>query len=604
MPANMSCSSSPSIFLGLDLSTQSLKAVALSVPGVEKALEDIEAGLSWEGGGSSKVIWEEEVNYEDALGSDGVSRNGSRCTQGVSTYLRAFDELMRRARADPAMGRMMKHVRAIGGCAQQHGAVYWASEGEALLRKLNESAPSSGGGGGGNNNQDDSPTLYAPLEGWGAFSRSDCSIWMDSSTEDVCDELNLKFGEDVVSKRTGAAFTPRFTGPQLAKFARDDPELFQATSSVQLISTFLTSLLLGAMGPTDFSDSSGQNMVDLRTREYDGEILAALDPSGALISKLSSPIVPSCTVVGVVGGVLRGYGFSPTCQVVAITGDNPSTAASMNLNISSAAISLGTSDTLMTTFSEIDEATRGSDSFTFPNPTKDQTFINMTCCTNGGTVRAQACSDIAGGDWSVFDRIISSGSGKRGGDDGGGSSKWLMKCPVDESSPRVPRGNFRSGGGWIPEDELYALVQTRIMHLDQKSPKGISRIMLTGGGSRSPAIAQLIADVFGADVWHVRSGSGNAAALGGSLMALQGFVSGKNRMPVDYSDISGKIAEAGWEVWKTPDGAMEDFYASIKDDYREWEMSVVAKGVEKKGRSKLKGKTTRSLFDWLLGRNN
>jgi xylulokinase len=593
MPAPNIGSSSPSIFLGLDLSTQSLKAVALSVPGVEKALEDLEAGLSWEGEGSSKVIWEETVNYEEALGSDGVVRSGARCTQGVSTYLRAFDELMRRARADPTMGRMLKHVRAIGGCAQQHGAVYWASEGEALLRKLNESSS-----GEGNNNQDDSPTLYAPLEGGVAFSRSDCSIWMDSSTEDVCEELNLKFGEDVVSKRTGAAFTPRFTGPQLAKFARDDPEVFQATSSVQLISTFLTSLLLGAMGPADFADSSGQNMVDLRTREYDSEILAALDPSGALPSKLSSPIVPSCTVVGVIGGVLRGYGFSPSCQVVAITGDNPSTAASMNLNTSSAAISLGTSDTLMTTFSEIDEATRGSDSFTFPNPTKDQTFINMTCCTNGGTVRAQACSDIAGGDWSVFDRIISSGSGKGGGDGGGGRSKWLMKCPVDESSPRVPRGNFRSGGRWIPEDELYALVLTRIMHLNQKSPKGLSRIMLTGGGSRSPAIAQLIADVFGADVWHVRGGSGNAAALGGSLMALQGFVSGKTRAPVDYSDISGKIAEAGWEVWKTPDGAMEDFYASIKDDYREWEMSVVAKGV-RKGR----GKTLRSLFDWLLGRN-
>ena len=61
-------------------------------------------------------------------------------------------------------------------------------------------------------------------------------------------------------------------------------------------------------------------------------------------------------------------------------------------------------------------------------------------------------------------------------------------------------------------------------------------------------------------------------------MALHGYACEMTRAKVEFSDIAGKIAEAGWEVWKTPDGAMEDFYSSLKDDYKKWENAVIDRG--------------------------
>eukprot|EP00520_Triparma_pacifica_P012454 CAMPEP_0118642098 /NCGR_PEP_ID=MMETSP0785-20121206/5658_1 /TAXON_ID=91992 /ORGANISM="Bolidomonas pacifica, Strain CCMP 1866" /LENGTH=391 /DNA_ID=CAMNT_0006533635 /DNA_START=3 /DNA_END=1175 /DNA_ORIENTATION=- len=382
--------STPSIFLGLDLSTQSLSITALSCPTLPAILDDDTSNEDTSNleyrkienlTNSSNVIWSTSVNYSSSLPtSSGITQSGitqspsGTITQSVSVYLHALDVAMSRMSEDGVMSRMIKHVKAIGGGAQQHGAVYWSGEGEKLVKNMNEEGRSNQGDGKG--------TKFQGLEEKGAFSRTECTIWMDSSTTSLCSELNSLIGEEEVRSCTGASFTPRFTGPQIGKFAREDKECYKRTERIQLISTFLTSMLVGYLAPADYADSSGQNLLNLRTLGYDKRILSALDPTGSLHEKLSK-VVPSCTVVGKVGGVLRSYGFNEECKVIAITGDNPATACSMNLGTASAALSLGTSDTLMTTFSDLDSAT-SSGSFTFPNPTKEGTFINMTCCTNGG----------------------------------------------------------------------------------------------------------------------------------------------------------------------------------------------------------------------------
>ena len=45
--------------------------------------------------------------------------------------------------------------------------------------------------------------------------------------------------------------------------------------------------------------------------------------------------------------MVQRYGFSPDCNVVAFTGDNPSSLAGMRLHKGDVAVSLGTSDTLI-----------------------------------------------------------------------------------------------------------------------------------------------------------------------------------------------------------------------------------------------------------------
>ncbi len=64
------------------------------------------------------------------------------------------------------------------------------------------------------------------------------------------------------------ARVPRFTGPQIRKFWREDPAAYARTARIHLVSSYLASLLIGEHAPIDHADGSGMNLMDLRTGEW------------------------------------------------------------------------------------------------------------------------------------------------------------------------------------------------------------------------------------------------------------------------------------------------------------------------------------------------
>lgn len=298
--------SSPSIYLGFDMSTQSLSVVALSFPYLSTLLSELESGLPPSNLSTSKVIYSYSCNYATILGTDGVTSSpGGVCSQDVSVYLKALDHVMSTMWKDAVMSRMMKHVKAVGGCAQQHGAVYWGEGWEGAIRGVDEEGRRRGSVEKGNNkdNKDDKdvnpPLLYTSLLSQSSvFSKTSCSIWMDSSTSDLCTRLNSDPTLSSIVRETGTSFTSRFTGPQISLFASTSPTLYAETLKIHLISTFLSTLFLGSPSPySDPSDSGGMNLLSLKTGEYTPELLALYDPTGQLPDKL----VPICKQGAVLG---------------------------------------------------------------------------------------------------------------------------------------------------------------------------------------------------------------------------------------------------------------------------------------------------------------
>ena len=230
--------------LGIDSSTQSVKALVY----------DTEA---------RSVVTTVAVNFGKELPEFG-------CPDG---FLPNEDQLVRQA--DPrlwvaALEKVLQKladsfdtskIDAIGGDGQQHGSVYLGAGWSAALASLSDAA--------------DGRTLVERLDG--AFSRPVAPIWMDSSTHAEVAALDARFGE-TLRLRTGSPAIERFTGPQIMKFAKEDPSAFAATKRIHLVSSFLCSLLIGADAPIDTGDGAGMNLLDLGKIAWDHEICAFAAP--------------------------------------------------------------------------------------------------------------------------------------------------------------------------------------------------------------------------------------------------------------------------------------------------------------------------------------
>ena len=119
-------------------------------------------------------------------------------------------------------------LRAISGSAQQHGSVYLNHRAPAVLRSLNPSRKLA-------------PQLST------IFSRAQSPVWLDASTGKQCREIEDALGgADRVAALTGSPACERFTGPQIRKFAIEQPAAYADTARVHLVSSFLASLLAGA----------------------------------------------------------------------------------------------------------------------------------------------------------------------------------------------------------------------------------------------------------------------------------------------------------------------------------------------------------------------
>lgn len=174
-----------------------------------------------------------------------------------------------------------------------------------------------------------------------SFSRVDCPIWMDSSTTDECQLLEKTVGNaQNLFQITGSKAYERFTGSQIMKIAKKTPEIYEQTERIQLISNFLTSILLGDYAPIDLSDGSGMNLLDIRQHKWSKECLNACGKD--LEKKLSDKLVYPRTALGTIAKYfVEKYGLNSQCQIVSCTGDNPSSYYALASDPKTVVISLG-----------------------------------------------------------------------------------------------------------------------------------------------------------------------------------------------------------------------------------------------------------------------
>lgn len=466
-----------SLYLGLDASTQSLTAIVLDAAGDR-----------------ARVVFQSALHFDEACPEYGTRHGvlpGTDPAIAVSPPLMWADVLDATMARVAASGLDLTRLAAIAGSAQQHGSVYLNASAASVLPRLD-------------------PRRAPGDQLAGCLSRAVAPIWMDSSTSVECREIAAAIGGDeTLAAHTGSRAFERFTGPQIRKFFKHDAAAYAATNRIHLVSSFLASLLAGRHAPLDPGDGSGMNLMDLTTAAWWPAALEATAPD--LGAKLP-PIAPSWTVAGLLSPYWRERHHLPAARVVVWSGDNPCSMIGTGLvREGIAAVSLGTSDTIFGLMHE-PRVDRTGTGHVFGAPTGD--YMGLTCFANGSLAR-ERIRDAFGLTWPEFSRLLAASPA-------GNNGCVLLPWFDPEITPLVLTPGERRFGV-APDDapaNVRGVVEAQMMAMALHSRwmgVAVERIHATGGASANRAILQVMADVFGADVYQLEVG--NSACLGAALRA-------------------------------------------------------------------------------------
>ncbi|HEV2454274.1 MAG TPA: xylulokinase [Verrucomicrobiae bacterium] len=395
--------------------------------------------------------------------------------QNPATWVEAVDATVQKILQD--LGSRKKDVAGIGISGQQHG--------------------------------------FVPLDGNARVIRP-AKLWCDTSTVEECDLMRQHFGgAGFFIERVGLDMLPGFTAPKILWLKRHEPENFRKLATVLLPHDYLNFHLTGRFG-MEYGDASGTALLNVRTRQWERQILDFIDP--ALSEKMPETGSSRRSAGTLKKDLADRWGLSSNVAVSAGGGDNMMGAiGTANVVPGRVTASLGTSGTIYA-YSEKPAVDPKGEIAGFCDST--DAWLPLLCTMNV-TLATEAVRNLFG--WSVQQLDSAIASAPAGAD-------GLLFLPYlqGERTPNLPGGTgvFH---GMNTRNMKPALMARAVMEgvtlgmaygLERMKELGIapSEIRLTGGGSKSPVWRQICANIFNCPVVTLAEAEG--AALGGAIQAL------------------------------------------------------------------------------------
>mgnify|MGYP001156507883 CR=1 FL=1 len=349
-----------------------------------------------------------------------------------------------------------KSIKGIGVSGQQHGFVPLDAKGEVL----------------------------APVK-----------LWCDTSTFRQCQELTDALGgPENVYALLGNQILPGYTASKVLALRENHPEVYVRLAHALLPHDYVNFYLTGRY-VMEAGDASGTAFFDVRKKRWSEETLHAIDKDCDWSSVLPE-LVPSDTVIGtVLPPVAKVLGLEGEVMVSAGGGDNMMSAIGTGcVENGMMAVSMGTSGTM---FGSSDTVVTDPQGRLAAFCSSTNGYLPLLCTMNCTVATENVCK--------LFSMDVHELDSLAAGSPIGADGVVLLPYFNGERTPNYPHGKGVVGGltnlnmtkANIARAALESAVYSLRQGLDAFSSLGFtaSRILLTGGGAKSPVWRQMVSDV-------------------------------------------------------------------------------------------------------------
>ncbi len=355
---------------------------------------------------------------------------------------------------------------------------------------------------------------FVPLNERGEVIRA-AKLWCDTSTTAECAIITKKLGGPKAAlRKTGNLILPGFTAPKILWLKRHEPANFRRLRHVLLPHDYLNFHLTGNYF-MEHGDASGTALMDVRTRTWSRDALAAIDRN-------LGDWLPAISESHEAAGTLRvslseKFGLPRDVVVSAGGGDNMMGAIGTG-NVAPGVVtaSFGTSGTIYA-YAKKPVIDPQGEIAAFCSSTGG--WLPLLCTMNVTTVTEQV-RGLFGQDHAALEASVASAPAGAGG-------LVLLPYFAGERTPNVPEGsgvllglNERTfNAAHLARAAMEGVTMGMNYGLRRLATLGVkaTEIRVTGGGAKSPVWRQLMADIFGVPVVAMIEDEG--AALGGALQA-------------------------------------------------------------------------------------
>ncbi len=400
---------------------------------------------------------------------------------------------------------------------------------------------------------------FVPLDNQGQVIRP-AKLWCDTSTVAECEELTDKLGGAKATIRAlGNAMLPGFTAPKILWLKKHEPKNYQQLATVLLPHDYLNFWLTGEK-VMEYGDASGTALLDVRKRRWSQAVLDAIDPD--LAGKLPLIITSDKPAGRLQSSAARLLDLNTDVLVSAGGGDNMMGAIGTG-NVTAGVItaSFGTSGTIYAC-SEKPIVDPKGEIAAFCDSTNR--WLPLLCTMNVTTATEMVRNSL-GWTHEKFSAAVArvplgAGGlvllpyleGERTPNVPAGTGVWLGVNPKSYSADNLARASMEG----VTLGMNYGL--RRLAELGVKP----AQIRATGGGAKSKAWRQIMADVFNAEVVTLKVVEG--AAYGAALQALWCWRREQGEK-VSIQDITDRFIELNADETAQPDKRNVAFYRDLQE---------------------------------------
>lgn len=421
--------------------------------------------------GKRAIVAEAYATHE--LIEDNLGKREQEPRWWIDAIATAIKTALQSAKLNP------KNIRAIGVSGQQHG--------------------------------------FVPLDKKGEVIRP-AKLWCDTATAAEAEAMTQRLGgEAKVVDLIGNSIAVGFTASKIEWLKQHEPANYARLATLLLPHDYINFWLTGER-KTEHGDASGTAYYDVRQRKWSKEVLRAIDASGKLEECLPELVPAEAPVEKIRADIAQQFGFDESVLVSSGGGDNMMAAIGTG-NVSAGVVtaSLGTSGTIYS-FAEMPVVDPQGELAAFCS--SDGHWLPLVCTMNV-TVATELTRELFGLDIEALNKDVAQAPAGAGG---------LLLLPYfnGERTPPLPHGRATlfgmSSTNYTRANVCRAAMEGATFGLryglEVLARNGITpgEIRLVGGGAKSKAWRQMVADVFGCPV--VCPVTQEAGALGAALQAL------------------------------------------------------------------------------------